>query len=253
MKKIILSSLLSLSALFAFTAEKAPLHNKNFNAVFAPGKWDRSDFYMARSPRKKMNFLGEMVQEKDHIINKTPPISDEEIFKKYCDKVYACMMYKGSYSGRVEIRSKMSFDHRMAPLIVIAGPLGKCEEGMPRLEDHFEIVLYDKGINVWHHTYKNGVPSWYKIAFLEAAFKPKTIYELVIVLTKTKDKTRMTVSCEGHKFGFDTPFVPETFYTGLTGCEGRCRFYDFQVKIPERKKKKAPVGKGKKVPAVKKK
>lgn len=244
MKKIILSSLLLAFALLMAGAEKIP-HNKNFKAVFSPGKWAKNDFYMARSPRPTMAYLGEMIQNKDHIINKTPPLSDEVIFRKHCDKVYACMMYKGSFSGRVEISSKMSFDHRMAPLIVIAAPLGKCSKGLPELREHFEIVLYDKGLNVWHHEYKNGKPSWYKIAFLETDFKPKTVYDLKVDLRKYKKMTRVTVKCNGHTFGFDTTFMPKTFYAGITGCEGRCRFYDFQVNVPAPRKKKAPAAKKK--------
>lgn len=246
MKKIILSALLLFTVLFVYAAEKAPgRHNQNFDAFFAPGKWNKNDFYMARSPRPKMAYLGEMIQEKDHIINKTPPLSDEEIFKKHCDKVYACMMYKGSFSGRTLISSKMSFDHRMAPLIVLAAPLGKCSKGMPELREHFEIVLYDKGINVWHHEYKDGKPSWYKIAFLETEFKPKTVYDLKIDLRRYKNMTRITVKCNEHSFGFDTTFMPKTFYTGITGCEGRCRFYDFKVRSLE-KKRKAPAKRKKK-------
>ena len=51
----------------------------------------------------------------------------------------------------------MSFDHLMVPLIVIAPELGKSEDGKyPELRDHYEIVLFYQGINIWHHRYKDG-------------------------------------------------------------------------------------------------
>ena len=51
----------------------------------------------------------------------------------------------------------MSFDHLMAPLIVIAPELGRSADGKYlELRDHYEIVLFFQGINIWHHRYIGG-------------------------------------------------------------------------------------------------
>ena len=41
--------------------------------------------------------------------------------------------------------------------------------------------------------------------------------------------------CNGVSFGYADDLLPDSFYAGITGCEGRCRFYDFKVKagLPE--------------------
>lgn len=239
--KLLFRLLAFLSAAFTLPAEEV-------KTVFAKDKWDKEKWIEVKSAR--LDYLGKMVQKEDHIINATPDLPDEVIFKQYGDKVYSGIIYNKLFTGRkVVISSKMSFDHRMAPLILIADELGKSQKGVPELRDHFEIVLYDQGVNIWHHTYKNGKPSWHKAAYLKADFKPKKVYELKVTLYKAKNIMQMTVECDGKVFGYQDEALPEKFYAGLIGCEGRCRFYDFKVKTFPRSRPKAE----KKIPSVKKK
>ena len=46
---------------------------------------------------------------------------------------------------------------------------------------------------------------------------------------KKADKT-LTVSVAGHTFGYFEDALPDSFYVGITGCEGLNRFYDFTVR-----------------------
>ena len=46
---------------------------------------------------------------------------------------------------------------------------------------------------------------------------------------------RMTVACGEVKFGFEDADLPESFYSGVTACEGRNRFYDFKARTSEAK------------------
>ena len=39
----------------------------------------------------------------------------------------------------------------------------------------------------------------------------------------------MTISCGGHTFGYSDDALELTNYVGVTGCEGRNRFYDFTI------------------------
>ncbi|MBO4303462.1 MAG: hypothetical protein J6A21_02645 [Lentisphaeria bacterium] len=226
--------------LFLLLSGASMLFSEELNVNFARDKWDRSKWLEVKSPR--LNYVGKMVQKEDHIINWTPDLPDEVIFKKHSNDVYSCIMYDKFFSGRkVEIRSKMSFDHRMAPLIVLAGEMGKSRENVPELSEHFEIVLYDQGINVWHHMIRDGKPFWHKAAFLKTPYEKGKIYELKIVLEKSKGIMQMTIECDGKVFGYQDEALPDKFLTGVIGCEGRCRFYDFNVKtIPEKAAKKAP-------------
>lgn len=204
------------------------LSAESFQTSFAQGKWNRKDFIMVKSPR--WDYMGTMLQGKDHIYNKTPNVSDEVLFKKYGSAVYAGLVYKKKFSGNAVISSKMSFDHRMAPLIVIAPRLGTSKKRQPEFREHFEIVLYDQGINVWHHTFKDGKPQWHLAASLYAKFQPKKVYDLKVELRQTKGGGgRMTVTCAGQKLRYEEHDLPTSYFAGIIACEGRNRFYDFKV------------------------
>jgi hypothetical protein len=40
----------------------------------------------------------------------------------------------------------------------------------------------------------------------------------------------VTVSVADHTFGYIDDVLPESFFVGITGCEGLNRFYDFAVR-----------------------
>ena len=228
-----------LKKLFTFfiAATATILSAEDFSTSFADGKWDRSQWLNVKSPR--WNFIGEMIQHSDHITNKAPNVPDQELLRKYEPQIYASLMLNKKFSGDATISSRMSFDHLMAPLIVIASEIGKSADGKYfEHRDHYEIVLFHKGINIWHHLYKNGKPSWYRSAYLKIPFQPKTVYDLQIQLRWRQGRCQMTVSCNGTEFGYMELNMPQTYYVGITGCEGRNRFYDFKVSQPKKSKRK---------------
>lgn len=209
-----------------------------FKANFSQGKWNAADWTMVRSPRFER--LGAFDQKDDHIVNSSDAAwSDEELYAKHVTEVYASMAYAKRLSGTVDVVSTMSFDHLMAPIIVITPDLYPDEKkiGKYMYKEHYEVVLYNAGLNVWHHMYdeKTGKPSWHLAAFARAPFAPKTKYELKVNVAKVagRKEPRMTVECGNVKFGFEDPNLPTSFYAGITGCEGRNRFYDFAVKASD--------------------
>ncbi|OQA85405.1 MAG: hypothetical protein BWY31_01927 [Lentisphaerae bacterium ADurb.Bin242] len=206
---------------------------EDFSTTFADGQWDRSLWLNVKSPR--FDYVGEMVQHGDYIVNKTPNLPDETIFKKHGSDVYASLVFHKKFTGSAVISSRMSFDHRMAPLIVIAPELGKSKDGIPEFREHFEIVLFDEGINVWRHLYTDGKPSWYKAAFLKTSYLPKTVYDLQVELRFVKQGCQMILRCEGKEFGYLELNLPDSYYAGIIACEGRNRFYDFKVVQPKPK------------------
>ena len=195
--------------------------------TFARGKWDPAMWVPVKSPR--FSYLGDMVQLDDHIMNRTPELSDDEIFRKHAADVYSCLMLKRKFTGSAVISATMSFDHRMAPLIVIAPQIGKSADGRAEHREHYEVVLFDEGINIWRHLWKDGRPSWYKAAFLKTKFEPKKRHCLEVRLSCTKNGRILTVNCDGKTFGYRDDHLPESYYVGITACEGRNRFYDFSV------------------------
>ena len=197
---------------------------------FKPGAWSRDDWIVIKSPR--WDYKHGFVQRADCIENECPDVSGEEIFKKHNSKVYSAMVHRQRVSMGQTVSSKMGFDHRMAPLIVISGTLDESPDEEPMFGEHWEIVLYDEGLNVWHHTIRDGKPFWYKAAYLKVPFKKDTPYDLEVKVDKTpKGVKEMVVRCGGYEIGYVDNDLPETFYAGIIGCEGRNRFYDFRIQL----------------------
>jgi hypothetical protein len=200
---------------------------------FSRGKWDPAQWIIVKSPR--FDYCHGFTQREGWIENVCPDVSAEEIFKKYNSSVYSGMVYKEKFSIGSRVSSKMGFDYRMAPLIVIAPELGKSKDGKEEFREHWEIVLYDRGLNVWHHYMtEDGKPAWFKAASLllreEDIYRPGLRHDLVVKIEKTrKGHKQMTVTCGDYVLQYVDENLPDEFYAGILGCEGRNMFYDFAV------------------------
>lgn len=200
----------------------------DYQCRFAPAGWLASDWVLVKSPR--WLHRGGWVQETECIRNATPDAATpEEMLGKRAGETYTSMVLKEPFTGNLRIEATLSFAHRMAPLVVLAPDLGQDNEGYPEYREHWEIVLFDQGVNVWHHTYADGRPAWHKAAFVRFAVKPEARYRLTVAVTHTKAGAQLTVRCGEQEFGYLEPDLPERLYAGITGCEGINRFYDFSV------------------------
>ena len=122
-----------------------------FHCSFARGAWDPNRWMLVKSPR--WSHFGGWVQKDDCIENETPAdAAAKDLLGKRAPETYTSMVLKRTFSGNVVVRSTMEFTDRMAPLIVLAPTLGKAAKGRPEYREHYEVVLYDGGINVWHHS-----------------------------------------------------------------------------------------------------
>ena len=65
---------------------------ETININFSKNKWQSAEWQEVRNPR--FNYPGVMIQKDDHIVNKTPDVSAEEVFKKHCVDVFASMVMK---------------------------------------------------------------------------------------------------------------------------------------------------------------
>ena len=203
---------------------------------FARGKWDENEWLKFKSLR--FDYVHGFKQEADHIVNESPEgISDEELYASRVTEVYSSIVYREKLGGfgetalpkTVEVSATMSFDHLMAPLIVLTPQLDQDDEGRYAFKKHVEVVLYNEGINVWHYRYENGQLKWYLAAFARAPFEPKRKYTLKVKVQAGRFAPRMTIECGKVKFGYEDEEIPASFYAGVTGCEGRNRFYDFKA------------------------
>ena len=201
---------------------------------FSAGKWNRAEFFEARNDDWDRG--APIVQMPDCLMNANDPSwSDEELFKHHQIDVFSSLVLTNRFRGDVTFSSRMSFDHRMAPALVIAGECAKDSQGRTAFRDMYEIVLYDEGLNVWRHRRPSGGKSEIeKVAYAAHGYKKRTQYELQVVVKRRRVHggrltTDVEVSSDGVSVGFRDETVPEEFYVGLIGSEGRCRFYDFKV------------------------
>ena len=196
---------------------------------FKPGAWSSNDWVLVKS--RRLDYFHGFVQREEWIENECPPVSGEEIHKMHFNDVYSAMVLKDRVEAGQTVSSTMSFDWRMAPLIVIAEKLDKSETGVPTFGDHWEIVLFVDGLNVWRHSTKDGKPSVYRAAYLKVPLDKGTRYNLEVKVAKQRNGMKeMTVRCGGYEIGYVDNDLPDSFYAGIIGCEGRNRFYDFKVK-----------------------
>lgn len=221
MNKIIVINLLSLILLALPAAE--------YTCVFTPEGWKREEWLQVKTPR--WDELGEWKQCTDYIENCVPEgLSVEQLVS--CHEAYVSMVWKEPLEGNALIAATMSFEDRYAPSIVLAGELG-ANPTFPDLaeyREHWEVVLYADGINVWHHEFRDGKPYWRLAAWLKHPFAPQVKYRLEVKVAFTAKVPLLTVSCDGQTFGCMLPTLPRAYRAGITACEGCNRFYDFHVK-----------------------
>lgn len=200
----------------------------NYRCRFAPDEWRADDWQLVKSPRWPQR--GTWVQEADAIRNATPPdATPEDMLGKRAGETYTSMVLKTPFEGNLTIAAEMSFDHRMAPLIVLAPELGQDADGYPEYREHWEIVLFDQGINIWHHTFADGKPAWRKAAYARFAVDPGKPHHLTVEIRQTRNGREISVRCGEQQFGYLEPNLPERLHVGLTGCEGVNRFQSFRV------------------------
>lgn len=211
----------------AWLAVAEPIAAATSSWQFTPTGWNPADFILVKSPR--WDYLGQWVQKADHLENAVPAgATREELEGKRAPETYTSMVQRQPVTGNVRLATTLAFTWRMAPLMVLAPELGRDAAGRPEYREHFEVCVFNEGVNVWHHTYADGRPSWHLAAYGRFPLQADTRYRLEV----ERKGQRLTIRIDGHEFGYQEDSLPPSLYVGLTGCEGLNRFYDFSVSTP---------------------
>lgn len=219
---------LVVSAVVMLYLVAAAMGGQELDCSFAKGQWSPDAWILVKSPRS--DHFGKWIQQDDHIENETPPgASPKEFLGKLAPQTYSSMVLKKKCTGTATISAEMAFSDRMAPLIVIAPELGEDAKGVPEYREHFEIIIFDEGVNVWHHFFADGKPSWRIAAYSRFSLAPNTRYTLTVRITHTAKGKKMSVTVGGHEMGYSDDSLPDSYHVGITGCEGINRFYRFKV------------------------
>jgi hypothetical protein len=200
-----------------------------YACTFTAGNWNQPDWVRVKYPQGE--HFGSWVQQEGCIANAVPSnATAEELQGRLAAETYSCMVYKERITGDVSVASTMSFAYKMAPLILLTPAISENAKGQKQCSERFEIVIFDEGVNVWRHFVKDGTLTYRKAAFASFRLEKDTKYRLEV---KKTGKT-LTVSVAGHTFGYIDDALPESFFVGITGCEGLNRFYDFSLRRPVR-------------------
>ena len=206
------------------TEMHSALASETYACSFAAGQWCAEDWLPVRSPR--WHWEGAWLQEADHIRNKVPlDATPAALQGERASETYASMLHRNSAQSSLRVRAELAFDECMAPLITLAAePVQEGERGHVYRE-HVEVVLFDQGINVWHHRWaaERG-PYWSRVAWARFSTASGRRY----VLEVERAGPDLTVRCADHVLGVRLA-LPETLYAGITGCEGTNRFYHFAM------------------------
>ena len=223
-------SLIAAAAMAAMTA------GASVQVEFAPGKWNKDDWTLVKGPR--WDYCHGFVQKDGWIENETPEgMPPEEVAKKCHSTTYSGMVWKEKFPLGTTVTTTTGWDWQMAPLIVIAPDLGTSKDGkLPEFREHWEIVVYYQGLNVWHHywTPEKG-PHWVKAASMllpkDCWWKPNVKHTLSVKVAKNaKGRKEMVCTCNGYTLQYVDDTLPDEFYGGILGCEGRNFFWDFSAK-----------------------
>ncbi len=226
MKRIFCALALLLTASVTGAAETL------FDTTFAPG-WDANKWEMVRSWR--FDFEGVFRQNTDSIENQVPvDATPQEMRNQRAGETYAAMLLKTPFAEGVTVECTMEFTDRMAPGIVFAADPIVNAKGKLEFREHYEVILYDNGLNVWHHRFVDGKQVWTLAAHFtkERRFKPDTRYRLVVTVKPQKNQkgAAINVKCNGECFGYtEENFFPGNYRIGLVAGEGTNRFYDFKI------------------------
>ena len=191
---------------------------------FTPDGWKPAEWILVKSQR--WDYFGQWVQKDDHIQNAVPAGSTPEEWQgKRATETYTSMVYGRPFAGDLKVTTTTQFTPNMAPLIVLTPELGRDATGRAEYREHFEICIYNEGVNIWRHTVVDGKPTYKKAAYAKFALKPDTRYALAVEI-KGKE---LIVRIDGHEIGYREESLPAKLFVGITGCEGLNYFYDMSI------------------------
>ena len=198
---------------------------EKYYTAFARDQWNKNEWLTVRSPRWEE--ISHWIQKDDCISNYVPDDLKPEDMQMGRDRTgesYISMLLKKPVTGSAQIATTCVFHSRMAPLIVFSRELN------PIHKEHLEVVLYDRGVNLWHHFFYAGKPSWKLLSFIELDLAVNEKHTLTAEMICTHKGKFLLMGCDGKTFGCRlADDWPETYYVGFTGCEGRNSFYDFSI------------------------
>lgn len=202
------------------------------------GKWSMKEWEMVKSSRS--DYIGQWLQLDDRIINRVPEGTDPSTFITSATTTFTAMLYKRSFTGDVTVSVECGFACRMAPGILIAAEPLRSGHKIGELAEHFEIILYDNGLNVWHHYFENDKQKWIKKHFLlqKGVFAPNKFHKFSVSVITRKGRRFLEVAGNDQVIGYCEPeMFSGSYRVGIVASEGANFFRNIRISVPETDKK----------------
>lgn len=204
----------TLSGFALLSSDKMLVSMRKIN--FARGQWNSEEFRYVYSARFKPTPI--MRQENDCIVNGLDSATG--------DYEYISLVTEKMYAMGTTIETRCSFESYGAPLIVFSDDFYKGENGEWYFGVHYEVVLYEGGINVWELNLNKDVMKWENLLRLKFPVNAKKVHLLSVkILEKALD-----ITMEGMHVVLGVKDLPKEFRVGITACEGINRFYTCNIK-----------------------
>jgi len=217
---VIRRSRLPISLLLLCLAAACSAQETLLSVSFARDAWDQSAWVIAKNPT--VEHYGKWVQEDHCIRNETPT---DPAKQSALDETLTTMVYGTSFGGNFTARAKLEIGPGAAPGIILAQDWTPDAQGRPQYGEFYEAIVYEKGINLWHHFARDGKRTYEKWAYSSFALEPNHPYTLQVV----RKGSTVEIGIDGRSIGVIVPTLTPELYLGIEGCEGTCRVYDFAV------------------------
>ncbi len=182
---------------------------------FKEGSWDSEEWIYAAS--KATPYRVEFTQKDSYIKNN--PLGNSNRFE------YVSMVLKEKFKKNIKAVVEASFEEYGAPLFVFSNDLKTLDNNHVEYGTHFEVVAYEKGINVWHIFVDNDRQKVKKVFSAQFPVKEKEKFLLSMEL----NGETLTAGIGDISFSVHCDLIPEEFHIGITACEGVNHFYHMKI------------------------
>ena len=183
---------------------------------FARGQWESAKFMQAYTFRYQETPA--FVQGGDCIGSGVNPAHPEGY-----DNI--SLLTTEKYAPGVRAHIRCAFEGLGCPEIIIVPEAEACPDGATRYGACFEVVLYEKGFNVWRHFREDGRCFWHKRLGVQYPVAENVIHDLTVEVKADM----LVIAVDGQKTELRTEDVPPAFHLGITVCEGIARVYDMKI------------------------